>query len=226
MIAVKCCGLKRLADAELCLEAGASYLGVIRVEGTPRFQERSFLKQVVSLGNKSESTEAVAVYQDAPLDFIVQDVKEAQVALIQLHGSESPQYIRDLQKALKIPVLVWKVLDVLSPTPQALLESYAETIAGVLWDAPKSYKGKPDWQALMPQLTDAIETADTLGFTTCLAGKLTAENLPEVMTRFWVDAVDVASGIEDSDTGFKDAEKVEAFIATAQNRALFPQAFI
>ena len=224
MVAVKCCGLKRLADAELCLQAGAVLLGVIRVEGTPRFQERAFLKQVVNVCQKSEVAEAVAVYQDAPIADIVQDVKETQVSLIQLHGTESPQYIHALQKVLQTPVAVWKVFDALNPPNRHALEAYANEITGVLFDVPKTFKGtQVDWHTVETALTEAIEIADTLGFTTCLAGKLTAENLPEVMTRFWVDAVDVASGIEDPTTGFKEAKKVEAFIATAQNRAFFPK---
>jgi phosphoribosylanthranilate isomerase len=222
MVLVKCCGLTRLEDAQLCMEAGADYLGVIRVEGTPRFQSLDFLKQVFDLCAKMEDTEVVAVYQDAPLDFIVQDVHQTQVSMVQLHGSESPQYIRELQQALKSPVSVWKVFDLFTPTSRKMLEAYAQEITGVLWDAPKSFKGNIDWQALAPQLTDAIEVADTLGFTTCLAGKLTAKNLPELMTRFWVDAVDVASGIENSETGFKDADKVKAFLDVARNRRLHP----
>jgi phosphoribosylanthranilate isomerase len=222
MVAVKCCGLTRIQDALMCIEAGATYLGVIRVEGTPRFQSLAFLKQVFDLCAKTEDTEVVAVYQDAPLDFIVQDVHQTQVSMVQLHGSESPQYIRELRQALKSPVSVWKVFDLFTPTSRKMLEAYAQEITGVLWDAPKSFKGNIDWQALAPQLTDAIEVSDTLGFTTCLAGKLTAENLPEVMSRFWVDAVDIASGIENPETGFKDADKVKAFLDVSRNRRLHP----
>jgi phosphoribosylanthranilate isomerase len=222
MVLVKCCGLTRLEDAIMCMEASADYLGVIRVEGTPRFQSLDFLEQVVLLSEKYETARVVAVYQNAPIDMIVNDVHQTQVSAIQLHGSESPQYIRELRQALKSPVSVWKVFDLFTPTSRKMLEAYAEEITGVLWDAPKSCKGSIDWQALAPQLTDAIEVADTLGFTTCLAGKLTAENLPEVLTRFWLTGVDVASGIDNSETGFKDAAKVKAFLDVARNRRLHP----
>jgi len=61
-----------------------------------------------------------------------------------------------------------------------------------------------------------------MNFVCVLAGKLTAENLPEVLTRFWLSVVDVASGIENPETGFKDKKKTKAFIKVARTRRLHP----
>jgi phosphoribosylanthranilate isomerase len=67
-----------------------------------------------------------------------------------------------------------------------------------------------------------LDAAEDMNFVCVLAGKLTAENLPEVLTRFWLSVVDVASGIEDPETGFKDKKKTKAFIKVAHTRRLHP----
>lgn len=220
MVAVKCCGLTRIQDAIMCIEAGTDFLGVIRVEGTPRFQTLDFLEQVVLLSEKYETARVVAVYQNAPIDMIVNDVILSDVDFVQLHGDEDVAYVQALDEALWGRAFIWKVFNVLDLPSIETLEAFNPYILGAVFDAPKSHKEPIDWESIPFQ--SMLDAAEDMNFVCVLAGKLTAENLPEVLTRFWLSVVDVASGIEDPETGFKDKKKTKAFIKVAHTRRLHP----
>jgi indole-3-glycerol phosphate synthase/phosphoribosylanthranilate isomerase len=205
MVLVKCCGLTRLEDAQLCMDAGADYLGVIRVEGTPRFQSLDFLEQVVLLSKKYETARVVAVYQNAPIDMIVNDVVQSDVDFVQLHGDEDLAYVQALYDALADRAFIWKVFNVLDLPSVETLEAYNAYILGAVFDVPKSHKESIDWESI--PFESILDATEDMKFICVLAGKLTAENLPEVLTRFWLSVVDVASGIENPETGFKDKKK-------------------
>ena len=221
MVLVKCCGLTRVEDALMCMEAGADYLGVIRVEGTPRFQSLDFLERVVLLSEKCPLARVVAVYQNAPISQIVADVQASEVPIVQLHGDEDLPYVQALFEALAYKASIWKVFNVLDLPSIETLEAFNPYISGAVFDAPKSHKDPIDWESIPFQ--SILDATEDMSFICLLAGKLTAENLPDVLTRFGVNGVDVASGIENLVTGLKDTDKVKAFISVARDRRFFPR---
>jgi phosphoribosylanthranilate isomerase len=214
VVAVKCCGIRRLEDVDLCLEAGADYVGVIRVEGTPRFQPLSFLEQVVKDTRAFPHSQVVAVYQNPPLSQIQNDIQASGVSIVQLHGTESLQDVMVFNQALKNKATLWKVFNLLELPPLACIKAYAPYVESFLLDAPKSFKQEIPWESLA--LAPILKTCQDLGVPVFLAGKLRTEKIPLVLSRFQVTGLDVASGLEDPETGFKDAEKVRVFIREAK----------
>lgn len=124
---------------------------------------------------------------------------------IQLHGSESPEYVQSLPEEARIIKAVPFDLDEIDRWRGN------DRLYGLLIDAPK-IDGEPgggtgrtvDWSAL--SAVDKSGLPEKL----FLAGGLTPENVGEAVKVVRPYAVDVSSGVESS-RGVKDAEKITAF---------------
>lgn len=209
-VGVKCCGLRSVADAERCLKAGADFLGVIRVPETPRYQTFETLSAIVNLAPEK----VVAVYQNAPLEKVLEDIDQAGLQNVQLHGHESPDYLRRLKSNAQRPLNVWKVFSIFEAFDAETLKAYSPYLDVVLLDAPKSYKGAIPWETM--DFSAWQVAASEAKIPLFLAGKLNAETVGAIVKRHQPDGVDVASGIENRETGLKDAALIRAFIKSAR----------
>ena len=88
---LKVCGMKHNTAEVALLEP--DFLGFIFWEPSKRY----FQGELPPL---TGSTKKVGVFVDAPLEEVVQTVIKYNLHLVQLHGSEGPQYCSDLQNAL------------------------------------------------------------------------------------------------------------------------------
>ncbi|MCB2137472.1 MAG: phosphoribosylanthranilate isomerase [Rhodobacteraceae bacterium] len=209
-IRVKICGLRDAAHVEAAVTAGATYLGFNFFPASPRF---AGIKGAAALALAVPPGVAkVALVVDAPdpeFDAIIAGVP---VDMIQLHGKETPERVREIRARYGLPVM--KVLGVAERADLARLDQYQDVADQIMVDA-KAPKGAPlpggnglafDWRLL-----DGIVWRRPW----MLAGGLTPFNVAEAVRTTGTRQVDVSSGVE-SAPGVKDEGLIRAFIAAAK----------
>ena len=201
---IKICGITTTKNAQLAIEAGATWLGLIFVPNTPRTVVTSELQAITQLARIKE-VQLVGVFQNQPMELINGIAESLQLQLIQLHGDEPPEAC---QQCLK-PVIKVFPLEPFPTVGQIL--PYQPFIDYVLLDLPKGTPTLPAWETYP---VEALQKAINLPI--LLAGKLTAETVGAVVRQHKPAGVDVASGVETTVAGEKSAEKMTAFVESIQ----------
>lgn len=100
---VKICGMRRKEDIEYANILKPDYIGFIFAEGFKRQISYEVAKELKKLLDKD--IKAVGVYINQPIDYIKKAEDEKIIDLIQLHGNESDEYIKELREAVSIPII-------------------------------------------------------------------------------------------------------------------------
>lgn len=114
MTAIKICGITQVEDAFSAMDAGASHLGFIFVESSPRnvthagaVEIRDALMEKTSerfrqsgIAKDAWRPQFVGVFKDAPLDEIADVYKKLPLDSLQLHGSETIDYILECRQLI------------------------------------------------------------------------------------------------------------------------------
>lgn len=205
---VKICGMTREQDVSEALRLGARFVGcIVGIARSPRCvsDERAQELAAVSGGRM------VFVVEDRDAMELAELATRAQVAAVQLHGSETPDYVADL-KRLRPELQVWKVMGVpedngcveaLLATAREFLEAGCDAI---LLDAQvrgvSGGTGKTcDWET-------ARAVVDALAGDVILAGGLGPQNVAEAARIVAPAGLDLSSGVESS-PGVKSFEKLQ-----------------
>lgn len=199
---VKICGITRIEDAQLVVDAGVDAIGLVFYEKSPRFVTNAQAKEISRIIPAFVS--CVALFKDADAQMIQSVLDEVVVDLIQFHGSETAafceQFNRPYIKALgmKGPECDANYLmmnaEKYHSAKALLLDSHAPGMAGGTGET-------FDWSAI-----SSIEKPIVL------AGGLTVDNVGQAIAEARPFAVDVSSGVE-SAPGFKDETMVRHFMA-------------
>lgn len=231
---IKICGVRDAATARVVVEAGADYLGLVFVPASPRYvtveQARTVLRELNAVSvttayeSKSKQTsqfagqvQPVGLFADHPLEQVRSTAKALHLKMVQLHGDETPEFVKALA-----PLQVIKALPFDAATFKQRLQPWCSPQApanlhGLLLDAPQGGSGQTfDWSALALCLRNSGLHALPPIF---LAGGLTPDNVTQAITTVRPFAVDVSSGVESS-RGIKSPDKIRAF-CSAVRRADF-----
>jgi phosphoribosylanthranilate isomerase len=206
MLRVKICGITNIEDALAAIACGADALGFIFYPESPRSVTPEVARAIISTLPPFIST--VGVFVDKDIETLKTIVSETGLDVVQLHGSEPPEYCNLDKKTIKaIRVKDISDLDLLNQYKAAsafLLDTYSpDTIGGT---------GHVfNWEI-------ALE-AKRLG-RIILAGGLTPDNIEEAVKLVQPYGIDVASGVEGSEKGKKDHHKLRLFIEKARKAAL------
>ena len=207
--AIKICGVTSLADAETAIACGASYIGLIFAESSPRKVDQSSAQQIAQA--VKGRVKVVGVFKDADEKVVENVYSSVGLDLVQYHGSESPAFIR----SLALPSM--KAFEIDKGFAWDKVRAYEGLLEMILLDRPKS-GFSADW------LTQAIAVTATKPDDTppCIfAGGLTPENVRSVISHLSgrIHGVDVASGVE-KEPGVKDISKVEQFCKVVKEEAM------
>lgn len=200
MSKIKICGLKSENDVKIVNKYGPDYVGFILAPSKRRVNYE-VAKKLKALLNPSIL--AVGVFVNESLEVIGQYAEDKVIDVIQLHGDESLEMIKELKQQVSIPVIKAmrikdeKQLKHLLPFIQEvtadylLFDTYQEGLYG---GSGKSF----DWKLL--------EVVERSYF---LAGGIGLHNIEEAC-KWKPFAIDVSSGVETN--GVKDAIKVSELI--------------
>jgi len=196
---VKMCGITRIEDARMCLEAGADVLGF-------NFWPQS--KRHVPVSRAAEISAAlpagvlrVGVFVRATPEEVRRTVTAVGLAAVQLHGDEDPSEYADAG------VPLWQVLRIDASLPDKVSERASELLLDAKVEGFGGSGRSFDWSL--------AREARRFGLPLWLAGGLTPLNVAEAVRHAAPDGVDVASGVESS-PGVKDPERVRAFVAAVR----------
>jgi phosphoribosylanthranilate isomerase len=197
MTRVKVCGLRRMEDAALAVDLGATALGFIFWPSSPRFLDPDSARSIVA--NLPPFVATVGVFVDQPASYVADVARGLKLSAVQLHGQE---HVDDYAG---VPSRVIKAVAVGEGTAsEQIIDGLPESV-GVLLDAHDPVKrggtGRTiDWTraARLARLRPII-----------LSGGLNADNVRRAIDVVRPYAVDVSSGVE-SAPGVKDVTKLRA----------------
>jgi phosphoribosylanthranilate isomerase len=203
-VCVKICGVRNEAEAEAAIASGADALGFNLYPGSKRFVdlrcEKNWIRQLRA------DISRIAVVVNPPIKDVLAIVEEDTFDAIQFHGDELPDFFEMIPPNSKPLIKAFRMRNRATlkdaanyPVFAFLLDSYRDGFFGGTGE-------RFDWR-IMKQVT--------LNKPVVLAGGLTAANVGEAVRMFRPHAVDVASGVENSD-GRKEERKIREFVQAAK----------
>ena len=194
MMFIKICGITRAEDAQAAVECGASAVGFVFWPESPRYVEPDRARAIIA--TLPSSVAAVGVFVNQPASHVKDIVSLAQLAVVQLHGDESPAFAAEMMRPVIKAVSVDGGRPAVADWPESVM---------LLVDArdPVRRGGtglRVDWPAA---------AALARGRRLLLAGGLTPENVAEAIAHVRPFGIDVSSGVERS-PGVKDHGRLKA----------------
>ncbi len=193
---VKICGITRSQDADLAVGLGANALGFVFWQGSPRYLDPATAKAIVA--SVPASVLKVGVFVDEPAEDVLRIMDDVGLDVAQLHGHESPEFCRALNRR------IFKAV--------GLEEGGTVNVAGfdpdvvLLVDAHDPARhGGTGRTANWDSARDIAATRRTI-----LAGGLNAANVKLAIRSVRPFGIDVSSGVESS-PGVKDPNRLRSF---------------
>ncbi|MCU0912775.1 MAG: phosphoribosylanthranilate isomerase [Rhodobacteraceae bacterium] len=208
-IRVKICGLRRAADVDAAVAAGAAYVGLVFFAKSPRHVSAAEAADLAARVPPGVAKVALTVdMDDAELDALVSAVP---IDMLQLHGHETPERVSAVRARHGLPVM--KAVGIATAEDLSALDAHARVADQILVDAkPPPGADRPggnavafDWRLIAGRRWPVPWM---------LAGGLTPGNVAEAIRLTGARQVDVSSGVETA-PGMKDEALIRDFVARA-----------
>ena len=205
MTFIKICGITNVHDALAAVAAGADALGFNFYKPSPRYVTPQTAREIVAKLPVSVLTVGVFVNEES--QSVRNIANEANVAALQLHGDESPEYCRELGT----DCYVIKTFAVANDFDVQRIQRYR--VEAIMLDTKHdSLRGGTgrvfDW-SVAKEVNDFVPKL-------FLAGGLSPENIEEAVATVRPYAIDACSALED-EPGRKNHERMRAFVEIARN---------
>ncbi len=204
---IKICGLTRVEDVQVAVDAGADAIGLVFYPPSSRYVD---LKKAAELARAIPPfVTIVGLFVNADAQLVKDTLATLPIYMLQFHGDEDDAYCRQFDRPYMKAARVRPGLDLVQyaagfTSAQAiLLDAFVDGYGG----GGKAF----DWSLIPP----------VLGKPVVLSGGLDAGNVGEAISRLRPAAVDVSSGVEAA-KGIKDAEKIRAFVDAVHAAGLMP----
>ena len=202
MLRVKICGITTPAQGQQIAKLGATAIGFICVEKSPRYVVPEQIREI-SMALPKE-TDRIGVFMNHKLETIVSTVEISGLTNVQLHGSESVEFCAQVRSALPTIELI-KAFRIENAETLKSTQDYTPVVDWLLLDAYHPNLGGGTGLVLDWELLSAFKP-DRPWF---LAGGLTPNNVAEALKRLSPQGIDLSSGVEIS-PGHKDLAQVAA----------------
>ncbi len=197
---IKICGITLFDDALLAVELGADALGFIFYPKSPRYLAPDAARAIIDRLPPFVTT--VAVIVNETVETARQILAVSGCSMAQLHGDESPAFLRELAR----PAI--RALSVSSVADLSALAGYDHTRAFLLDTRVAGLHGGTgqtfDWTI--------ARDAKRFGKPIILAGGISPENVADAVRIVEPYAVDLSSSVERA-PGRKDPEQLKALFA-------------
>jgi len=202
-IRIKICGITRFEDAKIAANLGVDALGFIFFKKSPRYIDPLNASEIIR--QLPPFISRVGVFVNESADEISSIIKISGINVLQLHGSESPEFCRNYS----IPVI--KSFSIKPDCDLSIIDNYSTS--GILLDTWNSSmhggSGKTfDWkvaQNICNKFNNVI-----------IAGGLGPANIEEAVNSLNPYGVDINSGVEIS-PGIKNPHKMRDTVRIIKN---------
>lgn len=220
---VKICGMTNVDDAETAVAFGANALGFIFAPGPRRIaplEARSIVTRLPA------TLQRIGVFVNEKAERVRDIVSRAGMTGVQLHGDESPEYVRDLFGGAPSPqelchpaarrraTRVFKAvrMDEHAAEKLRLFSDAGDLVDAFLLDSASDVRGGSgktfDWE----QAAGLVQQfAGNTNFRFVIAGGLRPDNVQGAIRKLQPWGVDVVSGVE-KQPGIKNPDAVRDFI--------------
>ncbi len=205
---IKICGLSTPETLDAALDAGATHVGFVHYEPSPRHIE---LKHAAGLRARvPRDRKAVLLLANANPMLTAKAIETVKPDIVQFHGKETPQWVGVVRSQTKLEV--WKAVGLRERATLDRVVKWRGLVDRLLYDAPaKALPGGNgeafDW-SLLAEHEHTIDWA--------LAGGLTPDNVAQAISETGAPLVDTSSGVETA-PGVKDVDLIRAFCKAARN---------
>ncbi|MBK9431975.1 MAG: phosphoribosylanthranilate isomerase [Sphingomonadales bacterium] len=199
---IKICGLSNVAAIDAAAEAGATHIGLVHFDKSPRHVG---LEQAAALRMRTPpQLKVVLLLVNAEPELTQKALDMVRPDIVQFHGSETPEWLNLVRQHTKAHI--WKALGLKNRETLINADRFDDVVERVLYDAPaQALPGgtgtRVDW-SLLSQFDHHIPWG--------LAGGLAPDNVVEALRMTKAPLVDVSSGVE-SAPGVKDVDKIAQF---------------
>lgn len=197
---VKICGVKNIFSAKKVIKYNPTMIGLNFVPNSIRYIDIKTAKTISQLAHK-QNILTVGIFQNQPIEQVVNITQTVGLDYVQLHGDEDTSYCH------QIPVPVIKKITLKNIKGQ--IEKYQNVADTFLIDRPKQGQG------VLVNGEEIKKIAEK--YNVILAGGLNKDNVGNVIKLVGKNllGVDVSSGVEYM-AGEKDEHLVESFINAAR----------
>jgi phosphoribosylanthranilate isomerase len=198
-VRVKVCGLTSLEDARFASGALADFLGFVFYEESPRYIDPAKAGAII---NWIEGPLTVGVFVNHALDDVNMIASQSGLDIVQLHGNESPEYCRLIEKPV---IKVFRVNDETDPDSlRGEVELYLEDVDYLLFDT----KSESAWGGTGKTFDWSLIKDLSVDLPVFLSGGLNPDNVKKACRTVQPWGIDLSSGLESS-PGLKDFDKLE-----------------
>ncbi len=220
-VQIKICGLQTLEMIQSVVTLPLTYIGFVfapsKRKVTPE-QVGSWVNYVNSLRKLDRMVpRTVGVFVNPSLEELREVVRSTSIDVIQLHGQETPDFLRFIKQELGKPII--KSVSVLPSNQEMItLESvitqcqpYEEFIDVLLVDTHEPMYGGGSGKTFTWDCIPIYQQwANRAHVELFVAGGLHADNVHQLITDYHPHGVDVSSGVETD--GVKDIIKIQRFV--------------
>ena len=207
---IKICGLSTPDAVDRAVANGASHIGFIFFEKSPRNIEPDIAGGLAD--RVRGRVKIVAVTVDADNDELDDIIALLRPDILQLHGHENPERVLAVKALYGLPVI--KAFSIRDADDLKRIAPYIGIADSFLFDAkPPAGSDLPggngvsfDWQ-LLRMLDGDVDYM--------LSGGLNKDNIADALTETGARAIDVSSGVE-SAPGIKDLGLIDEFFAAVE----------
>ncbi len=205
-VLVKICGLSTQESVDMAVTSGTHMIGFNFFERSPRYVSPALAGTLCA--RVPEHIERVGLVVDASDEEIATILDGAALDVLQLHGHETPDRVRDISRRFGLPVM--KVCAISEASDLDRAETYLDVADALLFDAkPPKHASRPGGNAVSFDWTLLSERSWTRPW--LLAGGLDISNVADAVRISGSPGVDVSSSVEDA-PGIKNLDKIADFI--------------
>ncbi len=195
---IKICGIRNQEMLDACENLQVDFIGLNFVSTSERRILNDFIPQT--------KLKKVGIFQDQALQEISKYSQQWSLDIIQLHGTETPEFLKRLKLLSNTPI--WKAFSIDKNFEINKLQEYSKNCDLFLFDGKTPGSGTKILDNKV--LSDAISESKKLGILVGIAGGINDANIHKFKKQFpEVYVLDTASGVEEKNNfSHKKLEKL------------------
>ena len=197
----KICGLKKINTVEICEKNKVDFFGMIFYEKSPRYITLKKAKELVDF-SKNKNITPVGVFVNKDLEVVKNFIKKLDLKIIQLHGKENEEYIKDIKNNSDLKVI--KSVPIKIKEDIKKINNYQSNDYFILDyksgknDLPGGNARQFDWSLLLDL---------KINKPWFLSGGINISNINKIKNYTNPNGIDLSSGVEES-TGIKNIRMI------------------